>query len=608
MPATFAPATVDARRLPDGGWRLTSPQDLKPYPRNLIQCLRHWAAARPDHVFLAERAFAGGWIELSYRAAETRVRAVAQGLIDRGLTEKTPVAILSENGIDHALLQLACMQAGIPAAPLSPAYALMSRDFGRLNAIFSRMPARLIYAADGKRYGPALSALAAEDREIVVSDNILKKIPTTRFSTLCRSSPSDAVETRFQAVGPDRVAKILFTSGSTGIPKGVLNTHRMLCANQQSILQVWPFLKNRPPVVLDWLPWSHTFGGNQNFNLVLYNGGTLYIDNGRPVGEEIEKTVENLKTISPTLYFNVPRGFDALLPFLECDPALRDRFFSNLDLIFYAGAALPQHLWTRLETLCLQSRNTRLPLVSGWGATETAPMVTIGHFFSDRAGVIGLPGPGCVLKLVPDGDKMEMRVKGPNVTPGYWKDPIQTRNAFDENGFYRTGDAGALVDAHCPEKGIRFNGRIAEDFKLLTGTWVHVGSLRPTLIAACSPAVADAVITGHDADAVGALLFPNIEGCKTLCGSTPPAEVSDLLCTSPVRRRVLEGIRAHNARHPGSATRIARALFLTDPPDIDAGEITDKGYLNQQNILKNRAHAVNRLYRAGSEDPEVLIG
>ncbi len=608
MPSPFAPAAVEVRNLPDGGLLLRSPQELAPYPKTLVHCLYRWASLRPDDAFLAEREPGKGWKKLTYRTAASRIRSVSQALLDRGLTRETPVAVLSENGMDHALLQLGCMQAGVPIAPISPAYSLLSKDFARLKTILYRLLPKVVYAADGRRFGPAIKALEREGREIVVSKNLPEKIPATPFSELAGTRATNAVEKALNSIDPERVAKILFTSGSTGIPKGVLNTHRMLCSNQQSILQVWPFLQKRPPVVLDWLPWSHTFGGNQNFNLVLYNGGTLYIDGGRPVPGEMEISVQNLKAVQPTLYFNVPRGFDALLPFLERDAAFRKRFFESLDLIFYAGAALPQHLWTRLESLCRQSLGKRTPILSGWGATETAPMVTIGHFLSERSGVVGLPGPGTLLKLIPDGDKLEMRVKGPNVTPGYWKEAGLTRAAFDDEGFYRTGDGGRLLDKGRPEKGILFDGRIAEDFKLLTGTWVHVGSLRLALLAACSPAVSDAVIAGQDADELCALLFPNLEGCKSLMGPSSLQGGPELVGTREVRSHVLTGLREHNARHPGSSTRIARALILTDPPNIDANEITDKGYLNQRAILKNRKADVQRLYRVGpGEDPGVLF-
>jgi feruloyl-CoA synthase len=380
------------------------------------------------------------------------------------------------------------------------------------------------------------------------------------------------------------VAKVLFTSGSTGEPKGVINTQRMICSNQQAIVTAWPFLRDRPPVVLDWLPWSHTFGANHNFFMALFHGGALYVDDGRPTPELVTRTCDNLREISPTLYFNVPRGFDVLLPRLEADPALRDAFFRDLDVVFYAAASLPNPLWERLEALSIASRGERVHMLSAWGSTETSPLATTVHFHIPRAGVIGLPAPGTTIKLAPAGDRLELCVKGPNVTPGYWRRPDLAASSFDDEGFLRMGDAGKLADDADPAKGIVFDGRLGEDFKLSSGTWVHVGALRVELVARLAPLVMDAVVTGLDRDEIGLLLF---------AGATPPPDVLP---------RLREHLRAHNLEHPHGSQRIGRALWMTEPPGIDAGEVTDKGYINQAAVLRRRAALVERLYRGEGED------
>ncbi len=576
MAPRFAPAAVEVERRPDGSTLLRSPQRLGRYARAVGEWLVHWAGEAPDRVFLAERA-GDAWRKLTYREALEAVRRVGQGLLDRELDATRPVAILSENGIDHALLALGAMHVGVPAVPISPAYSLMSKDFGKLKHIFELVQPGLVYVSDPVRFAPAVDAVHAR---------------ATPIAELLVVAPSDRVDEAFARIGPDTVAKILFTSGSTGAPKGVINTHRMLCANQQMHAQAWQFLEDRPPVLVDWLPWNHTFGGNHNFNAVLRNGGTLYVDAGKPLPGLVETSVRNLKEISSTIYFNVPRGFDLLLPYLESDAALRASFFRDLEVVCYAGAALPQNLWERFERLAVAERRGGVAMVSAWGATETAPGVALVHFPIERAGVIGLPAPGCELKLVPSGGKLEARVRGPNVTPGYYGREDLTRTAFDEEGFYRIGDALKFADPADPAKGLVFDGRVAEDFKLATGTWVHVGAVRVKLIAAGNPLIQDAVITGHDRDAVGALVLLNP---AVAAGMSPQA----------ARAAIGEALRKLAAESgSGSSTHPVRALVLSEPPSIDANEITDKGYINQRAVLERRAALVERLY--ASADPEVI--
>ncbi len=600
-PLNWAPAAARLTRQSDGALILESAQRLGFYPRSLIDLLEHWASATPAETFLAERTPNGQWRRASYAQCQQAAAAIGQALIGRGAGQERPVCILSENSIDHALLVLGAMAVGVPASSISVAYALQSRDHAKLKAIVKALTPGLIYVADGARFSAALDSLAdaglLDGVEIVTSGVQPVSRRGTDFASLLETRPAEDYAERRGQIGPDTIAKILFTSGSTGTPKGVINTHRMLCSNQQALAQIWPFLHEKRPVILDWLPWSHTFGANHNFNLVLTHGGTLAIDEGKPAPGLIEKTVANLREVSPTLFFNVPRGYDMLLPYLEADAQLRENFCRNLDLIFYSGAALPQPLWERLEAITRQVRGAPVPMVSSWGATETAPMVTCVHFPIERAGIIGLPAPGNQVKMVPSGDKFELRVKGPCVTPGYWRQPEMTAQAFDEEGYYAMGDAGRLADPARPERGIVFDGRIAEDFKLQTGTWVHVGALRVALIGALAPLVTDAVITGQDRTEAGALVFANLAAMRALCGDlSADVPASDVFAHAAVREAVTAGLRKLASQGGGSSGRIGRVLLMQEPASIDANEITDKGYINQRAVLTRRSALVEALH------------
>ena len=575
----FAPALAEVEKRPDGSTLLRSPQKLGAHARAAGEWLIRWAREEPERVFLAERTSTNAsgvgdaWRTVTYAQALESVRRIGQSLLDRGLGAERPVAILSDNGVDHGLLALGAMHVGVPVVPVSPAYSLMSKDFAKLRYIFDLVRPGLVYASDPAKFAAALQAVGATSSSI---ESLLENPETAR------------VDEAFSRVGPDTTAKILFTSGSTGTPKGVINTQRMLCASQQALAQGWPFVEERPPVLVEWLPWNHTFGGNHDFNLVLRNGGSLYVDGGKPMPGLIDTTARNLKEIAPTIYFNVPRGFDLLLPFLEQDAALRRNFFRRLDVIFYAGAALPQNLWERIEALAVAEKGGKLAMLSAWGSTETSPLATQVHFHIERAGVIGLPIPGCELKLVPSAGKLEARVRGPNVTPGYYKRGDLTREAFDDEGFYRIGDALKFADPAAPAKGLLFDGRVAEDFKLTTGTWVHAGAVRVRLIAAGNPFIQDAVITGHDLDEVGALLFlsPAAKDMK-------PEAIAEKL-KQALRSLASEG---------GSSTHPVRLIVMAEPPSIDANEITDKGYINQRAVLERRSALVAKLYQGG---PEVI--
>jgi feruloyl-CoA synthase len=594
-PLALAAPRTERVDLGAGAFLLRSPEPLQPGARCIGEWLEHWASATPAAVALAERQADGSWRELDYAALRRAVGAVGQALIDLQLPPGRPVVVLSDNAVDHALLMLAAMHVGRPVCTVSSAYSRLTRDHTKIRTILRTLDPALVYASDATVYGAALAA--ADTAAIPVFSAHADRFPgALPFDSLLAASEGPAVAQAFQAITADHHAKYLLTSGSTGQPKVVINTHRMLCANQQMMRQTWRFLAREKPVIVDWLPWSHTFGGNHNLNLVLCNGGTLVVDEGRPAPGLIEKSVRNLREVRPTLYFNVPRGFDMLLPFLEQDEALARDFFARLRLVFYAGAALPQAAWDRLEAVARRAVGRPVWFTTSWGATETAPAVTTAHWKLDRAGVIGLPLPGTELKFVPNGQKLEMRVRGAAVFPGYRNAPELTAQAFDEEGFYRIGDAGRLLDPQRPERGVVFDGRVAEDFKLGSGTWVSVGMLRLRIVSALAPLVQDAVITGHDRDAVGALLFPSAQAREL-----PPGQLAMRV------REALQALRAGGTGSSlGSSQFPARALLLDVPPDADAGEITDKGYINQRAVLERRAAEVEALY-AEPPDPRVIV-
>jgi feruloyl-CoA synthase len=606
----FAAPAVNLLRRDDGSMLLSSRHALLPHARSIGVWLEQWAALAPERPFLLERAGAGGaWQGVSYGEALTRVGQIATALLAMDLEPGQPVAVLSDNGVEHALLMLACLHVGIPYAAISPAYSLMSKDHAKLKTLVQRLKPALLYAAPGERFAGALAAIAGlHGARLVASGGAALPHGAEPFASLLGTLDRDAVALAHAAVGPDTVAKILFTSGSIAEPKGVVNTQRMLCASQQAKAQVWPFLSQTPPVIVDWLPWNHTFGGNHNLNLVLMHGGTLYIDGGKPMPGLFDTTIANLREIAPTVYFNVPRGFDMLVAALRADAGLRRQFFSRLQVMFYAGSALPQNLWEALLELSRQETGGAVPMVTAWGSTETSPLATDCHFQAPRSGVIGVPVPGVELKLVPNGGKLEIRVRGPNVMPGYLLQPELTAKAFDEEGYYRIGDAVRFADSEQPEAGLLFDGRVAEDFKLASGTWVNVGALRIRGIEFLAPVAQDIVVTGHDGDEVGFLVFPNMPACRQLAGLTAEATVAEVLTQGKVRAAVAAGLAAMRAAGAGGSTHAARALLLHEPPSVDAGEITDKGYINQAAVLHGRAALVVRLHGAPTDTATILPG
>jgi feruloyl-CoA synthase len=595
----FAPPSVVVERRDDGAMLLRASQELGEYAPSLAHLFREHAAEHPDRVLAAQRAD-DGWMRLAWGQARARADAVAQALLDARLGPDRPLMILSGNSLEHLTMALGAHTAGVPVLPISTAYSLQSSDHDRIRSIAQRCSPGMVFADDADAFRAALDAVAAPDRaEVVVRG---EREGALRFDELAVTTAGADVEQAFARVGPDAVVKLLFTSGSTGAPKGVINTNRMLCSNQQALGQVWPFLRVEPPVLVDWLPWSHTFGGNHNLGQVLAFGGTLYIDDGKPAPERFERTVAALREVPPTVYYNVPAGYALLAPRLEDDRDLASAFFSRLRFMFYAAAALPEPLWERLRAIADEVADHPVPLTAAWGTTETAPGVTTAHFASARCGCIGVPLPGVSVKLVPDDDKLEIRVKGPNVTPGYVDEPELTAEAFDEDGFYRSGDAVRLVDESDAAQGLLFDGRLSEDFKLVTGTFVRVGKLRTALVAAAG-VLRDAVLAGEGQECVAAVGWLDEQAARRECGLEGEVRLDD----PGLRDHLADALRQLNDG-AGSASRVTRLLLLDEPPSIDAGEITDKGYVNQRAVLDRRSEAVERLFREPPDDAVILAG
>jgi feruloyl-CoA synthase len=597
----------------DGAVYMQSRHQLGAYPARITERLEYWADRAPDRIFLAQRDATGLWRRVSYAEALARVRRVSQALLDRNLSSDRPLIILSGNSIEHALLAMAAMFSGVMYAPIAPAYSLQAKDFGTLAQIFERLQPGLVFAAEGAAFERALSRVLPTGVELVVSSFVPAQSATpdaleaTPFAALEAAPATSAVDEANARVGPGTIAKILFTSGSTGRPKGVINTQRMLCANQEMIRTVMTFLTEEPPVLCDWLPWNHTAGGNHNFGLVLFNGGTLHIDEGRPTPAGIETTVRNLSEIAAVAHFTVPRTYEMLMPYLRTDAELRDRFFSRLKVLFYAAAGLSQRFFDELSQMAVQSCGEDILWMTGFGATETAPFALSTGSEGTSAGIVGGPAPGMELKLAQVGSKIEARVRGPNITPGYWRDDVLTKNAFDEEGFYRLGDAMKFVDPSDPAKGLVFDGRLAEDFKLSSGTWVSVGPLRSRILARAGGYAQDVVIAAPDRDFVGALVVPNLLMCATLCPDLEKdAPVRAIVTDVRVRERFQTLLDDLARESTGSSTFVVRAILLDEPPSIDAREITDKGSLNQKMMLQNRAALVEELY-AVVPSPRVLM-
>ena len=603
-PLTFGVTRVAVRETADGTQYLAADQALDAFSPRMSDRLLHWAREAPQRTFIAQRARGadgktGDWRHVTYAQALDAARRIGQALLDRGLSAERPVVILSDNGIDHALLALGCMLVGVPYSPASPAYSTISKDYGKLRHVIDTLTPGLIWAEDGDRYGAAIAAVAPAGCEVAVSRHAdhahLKGRATTAFADLLATQATPAVDAAQTATGPDTIVKFLFTSGSTKLPKAVINTNRMWCANQQQMRQSMPVLTEEPPVLIDWLPWNHTFGGNHNVGLVLNNGGTLYIDEGKPTPALMHETLRNLRDIAPTLYFNVPTGFEAIANAMKQDAELRRNFLSRVKMFFYAGAALAQPVWDSLFESEEAEIGERIVMTSGLGMTESSPYGLFVTSPNVKAGDLGLPTPGLELKLVPTDGKLEIRYRGPNITPGYWRGPEATAEAFDEEGFFCTGDAVTWIDAADKHQGLRFDGRIAEDFKLATGTFVSVGPLRGRVIAGGAPFVQDVVITGLNRKEVGALIFPT-QAVRSLVDLPADAPMSEVLKQRAVLQKFQSLVTDLSLTATGSANRVARLMLLAEPPSIDKGEITDKGSINQRAVLKERDALVQALY------------
>jgi feruloyl-CoA synthase len=599
---------ISVERRPDGVIILKSRIPLKNYETHIPASLAKWAREAPSRIWLAQRAGADRqWRKLSYSEAKRTVDGLTQGLLDLGLAEGRPVAILSGNSIEHALMTQAAMQARLPAAPVSPAYSLMSQDHLKLKYLFDLIKPAVVMVQDGPTFEKALHALDLTGVTVVHVARPCEGIESVSFADLAATPATKDVERSIAQITPKTVGKLLFTSGSTGMPKAVINTQEMMCANAAMMMQVRPRDPKGPlATYLDWMPWNHTMGGNALFNPVLIEGGTLYIDDGRPMPGQFDETLRNLHEVSPTYYANVPAGYAALAAAMEKDDVLCRSFFKNLGLMAYGGARLPDDLYDRMQALAVRATGQRIVFYTGWGSTETAPTSTGTYWDTERVGLIGLPFPGVELKMVPCGSKYELRLRGVNVTPGYFGQPDLTRKVFDEEGFYCIGDAGVFVDPQDPVQGIIFAGRVVEDFKLTTGTFVHVGSLRTDAIAAATPVVHDALVAGQDRPFIGLLAWPNLHACRQMVGN-PEATCEDVVRHPAVIACLKNGLQAHNASTSNaSSMRIARATLMVEPPSIDGNELTDKGYINQRAGLERRAALVEKLY-ADHPGEDVII-
>lgn len=593
---SFGNPDVTVERRDDGTIYLRPKAQLGEYPVRITDRLHHWARAEPNRVFMAERNAARGWRQITYAELLTSSRHIASALLARGLSAEKPIVILSGNSIDHALMAFGALYAGIPFCPVSPAYSLVSKDYGKLGYLLKLLTPGLVFADDATKFADALAANVSHGTEIAASFGTVAGRDVTLLADLLATPVRPDLDAVHDAIGPDTIAKFLLTSGSTGNPKAVINTQRMICANQVMLRETLAFLKDEPPVIVDWLPWNHTFGGNHNIGLTLYNGGSMYLDDGKPMPGGIEETVRNLREISPTVYFNVPKGYESLLPYLRDDKALRAKFFGRLHAMFFSGAALSPYVWSSLDELAVAETGYRVPMLTGLGATETSPFFMSVRPDTSRSGHVGLPVSGNDAKLLPNNGKLEVRAKGPNVTPGYWRQPELTAKAFDEEGFYKFGDALKPADPNDFDAGFDFDGRIAEDFKLASGTWVSVGPLRARFVAACAPLVRDVIIAGINHDEISALVVLDLDGCR-LINPTLPSDNLAVAASDPlIRAAFRERFEKLLAGATGSSTRITRAVLLDTPLSIDRGEVTDKGSINQRAVLENRSALIETIY------------
>ncbi len=599
-PLRFGVTEVTTRQGDNGVVYVRATQDLQPHPVRLTDRLAHWAQTTPDRTWMAQRVknadgSLGDWRHISYQEAWQSARRIAQALLDRNLSADRPVVMLSENDLEHALLSLGCLVAGVPQCTVSAAYSTVSKDYDKLRHAIDTLTPGLVFASSGERFAAAINATVGADVEVALIEGTLPGRSTTPFSALLATEATPAVDAAHAAITGESIAKFMFTSGSTKAPKAVIITHGMWAANLQQMNQSMPVLAEEDLVLVDWLPWNHTFGGNHNFGIVIYNGGTLYLDEGRPTPAGMAETIRNLREIAPTVYFNVPTGFEVLAHTMKTDAQLRKNLLSRVKMFFFAAAALSQPIWDALFEVAEQEVGERIVMNTGLGMTEGCPFCVAVNSPNVQAGDIGVPTPGLELKLVPIDGKVEVRYRGPNITQGYWRNAEATQEAFDEEGFYCSGDAVKWIDEADHNKGLKFDGRIAEDFKLSTGTFVSVGPMRAKIIAACAPYVQDAVITGINLKEVGALLIPTPH-IRTLAGLPSDASLPQVLESAPVQQHFQQVINQLAAQATGSATRVARMHLMAEPPSLDKGEITDKGSINQRAVLKHRANLVEAMH------------
>jgi len=593
-PVRMGNMAVEIARDAAGTHYVRSRIPLRDYPRTIVERLDAWAEKTPDQVLFADRGPDGGWRRMSYAEVRDASRAIAQALLDAGLSAERPLVVLSGNSLEHALLAIGAQRASVPFAPVSPAYSLVSTDYAKLRHIFDLLTPGMVFAAEGGPFRAAIEAVVPAGVQVVTVRDPLPG--SSSFAELLATAPTQAVDRAHAAIAPDTVAKFLFTSGSTGMPKAVINTHRMIACNQVMIAEALAFLKDEPPVLVDWLPWNHTAGGNHNFGIAIHNGGTLHIDDGVATPAGIARTVRNLEEIAPTLYFSVPKGFEMLAEHLAANARLRENFFSRVKLLQYAGAGLSQHVWDALQRLAVETVGHRIMIITGYGSTETAPFAFTTTWPVDRPGEVGLPAAGLEMKLVPDGEKLELRLRGPNVTPGYWRQPDKTAESFDEEGFYRIGDALKFVDPDDVNRGFLFDGRVSEDFKLSTGTWVNMGGVRAAIVRVCAPYVRDAVLTGLNRNHIGAMLFLDVDAARKLAPELAKASEAELAESPLLRAELQKRLDALAAQATGSSNLVARAVVMGEPPSLDKGELTDKGSINQRAVMAARADLVEDLY------------
>ncbi|MBX3445197.1 MAG: AMP-binding protein [Parvibaculaceae bacterium] len=604
-PLKQKPPKITVKRTDEGTFYISSDYPLPEMKRSVPHILEERAALHPDRNFIAERDASGEWRYITYGEANARADAVASALLARGLDQSTPLMVLSSNSIAHAVMALGAMKAGVPVAPVSVPYSLMSSDFSKLKHVVALTKPRMIFADHGDLYGKALAAVG-EGTEIVTQTG---SVPgATSYDELLKTNTSPDVRASMEKIGHDTVAKYLFTSGSTGMPKGVIQTHRMMMAQiaaAEALRSEEPD-PNEIPQSLEWMPWNHISAGNIGFNGNMNAGGTVYLDAGKPIPGMFEQTIRNLREVSPRVFGSAPVAFAMLADAMERDTELRASFFRNLEYMGYGGATLSSDIYDRMQALAVAETGYRLPLTTMYGATETQG-ITVVHWVTERVGLVGLPVPGITLKLVPNGAKLEVRVKGPTVTPGYVSDPKKTAEVFDEEGFYSLGDAAKFLDEAKPELGLVFDGRVTEDFKLSSGTWVSTGTLRADVVAACTPLVQDAVVCGLDKPYIALLAWPNIAAARKVAGLPDDAAPQNAISHPKVVEYLRNALQKHNKAGGGSSTRIARIHLMLEPPSIDGHEITDKGYVNQAATAARRAPLVERLYVDPAPEDVIVV-